>query len=206
MLVCIRRRVIDECANFFRSRQQAGEVERDAPDERCLVGLRRRMQAGLLHLSKHKIINRRLGPTDIRLRIRFRPGNGRPAGRFKGPVRPVHRALPDPFRQGLDFFGPHGLGLALRRLRHEVMRILRFDALDQFTFFGVSGNDRIGPLRAFLHRQLGKIQAEAGLTHFRVRAMTTEATVRQYWLYIFVEIEVGFRGLLVLASGQNCSC
>ena len=70
------------------------------------------------------------------------------------------------------------------------MRILGFDPLDQFTLFGMPGNNRVGMMRALPQRPFRKVKSETRLSHFGVWAMTTETATRQDWLHVLIKIQM----------------
>ena len=78
-------------------------------------------------------------------------------------MRPIHRALLDPLLQGGDL---RGASLAWLRpaaiLRHQVVRVFRLDALDQFAPFGWPGTIASGwPGRFFIADSPGRAVSPA---------------------------------------------
>ncbi len=114
------RRIILKRLHLRGSRQQPRQVERDSPDQRLLVRLGRGMQPLFLQLRQHKHIDGILRPA-IRL---SRSRQRRPHRLFKSPVRPIDRTFLDPFPQDGNVRRVHRLRLALRVLRHQVVRVL----------------------------------------------------------------------------------
>jgi hypothetical protein len=102
----------------------------------------------------------------------------------------INRAVLDPFPQNRNVGGLHRLGLALRRLRHQVMRILRFDALDKFALLGMAGNNGVRMAGPFAKGELLEIEPQTRFAHLRIGTMATEAVARQDRLHILVEIQM----------------
>ncbi len=152
----------------------------------------------LFQLCQDEIIDRRLDPCRSGLRSR----NGRPCWYLEGPMWTIYRSFLDPLSQGRDFACAHRLRLALSGLRHQIMRVLRFDPLDQFTFFGMPGNDSVRMVRALPQRPFREIEAEARLPHLRVGTMTTETATGQDWLHVLIEVELAF-SLVSMAGGNR---
>jgi hypothetical protein len=75
-------------------------------------------------------------------------------------------------------------------LRHQVVWILRLDALDEFALFGMAGNNCVGMAWAFSESRLFQIEPQARLAHFGVGPMATEAVAGQNGLDILVEIKM----------------
>ncbi len=87
-------------------------------------------------------------------------------------MRLVFRAFGDPTFQHLFLVGRQGF-VRLRR-RHHLVRIRRVDALDQFAFVWLAGNDGF-----LFHRDLAHVQPELGLALVLVRAVAGKAVVGQ---------------------------
>ena len=84
------------------------------------------------------------------------------------------------------------------------MWVLRFDPLDQFAFFGMPGNNRVGTLRSLPHRPFGKVEAKTCLPHLWIRTVTTETAIRQDWLHILIKVQTARRGVAAPdESAQN---
>ena len=102
---------------------------------------------------------------------------------------PIDSAFTDPLLENRDFVRTHRLGLALRILRHQIVRIVRFNSLDQFAVFRMPGHDRIWTARSFLQSRLTKIEPKSRLTHFRIGAVAAEATSCQDRLNVLIKID-----------------
>ena len=144
------------------------------------------MQSCFFQLGENKVIDRRLDPCSAGL-WRW---NRWPDRLFEGPMRPIHRSFLDPLPQGRDLACVHGLRLALGDLRHQVMRVLGFDPLDQFALFGMSGNNRVGMSRALPQRRFRQVEAQTRLAHLRIWPVTTEAATGQDRLHVLIEIQM----------------
>lgn len=75
-------------------------------------------------------------------------------------------------------------------LRHQIVRVLGLDPLNQFTFIGVVGNNRIGTIRAFFEGRVREVKAQTSLSHFGIRAVTTETATCENRLHILVEVHL----------------
>jgi hypothetical protein len=84
--------------------------------------------------------------------------------------------------------------------------IFGFDPLNQFAFFGMPGNDRVGTIRSLAHRPFRKIKAEASFAHLRVWAVTTETTAGEDWLHILIEIEAARWGAMTAEKRAHDKC
>ena len=146
------------------------------------------MQPFLLEPGENKVVDRRLDPMR-KLRVVLAHGQRRLGGLLKRPVRPVHRALLDPLFEDRNLFGLHRLGFALGRLRHQGMRVLRFDAPDQLALLRMSGDDGVRLAGPLAERRLLKVQPQPSLAHLRVGTMAAEAVAGQNRLYILVEVQ-----------------
>jgi hypothetical protein len=103
-------------------------------------------------------------------------------------MRPVDRALFDPFLEDRDILGLHGLGLALGRLRHEMVRVMGFDAFDEFALFGMTGNDGIRVAGAFAEGGFFEVKSQAAFAHFGIWTVAAEAIAGEYRLNVLIEI------------------
>ena len=81
---------------------------------------------------------------------------------------------------------------------------MRFDALDQFASLRMAGYDGIGMPRTFFFRVFGQVEPQPGLAHLRVGPVATEATARENWLNVLVEVQAPSRnaGFIVVATGR----
>ena len=117
-----------EFRDFFGRGRQAGDVEGKSADEDGLGRFWRPGQAFfLLAVSEEGIDG--IGFAVLR--------HGRTGDRFIGPVTSPRRALLDPFLEEGDLCG--GNRLMLLGWRHDVIRVGRLDALDQFALVGFAG-------------------------------------------------------------------
>src|SRR4051812_34866517 len=157
------------------------------------------MKAFLFEFCKDKVIDRILRPGISSSIVESSRSNRH----LESPMRPIDRALPDPFLQNGDFARAHRLGLALGVLRHQIVRVAGFDSFDQLALIRLTGDDSVAMAFAFLHCPFGKVKPQACLAHFRVRAMTTETTVCQDGLYILVEIEVSRDVMGIASDGRD---
>src|SRR5580658_7791034 len=107
---------------------------------------------------------------------------------LKRPVRPIDRTLFDPLPQDGNISDLHGFCFALRGLWHQVMRVLRLDALDQLTLFRMSSDDGIRMASPLSERRLFQVQPQPSLAHLRVGPMATETVAGQNRLHILIEI------------------
>ena len=98
-------------------------------------------------------------------------------GRHEGPVQAVIGARGDPALEELPVLLAERV-LRVRR-RHDLLFVLREDALDQLALFGVSENNG-GPagLSSAL-RRLALIESQTGLACLLVRAVALETVLRQ---------------------------
>ena len=145
VLIGLRRGVVHEGADFGGGGQQAGQVKRYAADEGSSVGFRRGVQAFFLETGEDEGVDGILGPCFVL----SGQGHERADGLVKGPVGAVHRAFLYPLLQNGDIRGLHRLGFALGILRHQVVRVSRFDPLDEFALLRMAGNNGVGMAAAF---------------------------------------------------------
>jgi hypothetical protein len=120
--------------------------------------------------------------------MRFCLRNHRSGGSFESPVRTINRTFTNPFSENRDLSGAHRLGFALRVLRHQVMRVVRLNTLDQFALLRMAGHNSIRTPGALFRRILSEVQPEPRFSHFRVWAMTAEAARRKNRLNVLIEI------------------
>src|ERR1700734_3515735 len=105
-------------------------------------------------------------------------------------MRSVVRSLGHPLPEYRYFLGLHRLGLALGRLRHQVMRVFRFNPPDQFARVRMPRHNRVRLSRTLPESRLFQVKPEVGLAHFRIGTMATKAVAGQYWLHILIEIKM----------------
>ena len=188
MLIGLRRIVGDKSINFFRSRQQPGEVEGNATDEGVLIRLGRGMQPLLVDAAQNKGVDRILCPTRC-LQLR----DGGTYRLLKRPVRPVVRTFRHPLFKNGNILGFHRLRFAQRSLRHKVVRVLGFNPSDQFAFFGMTGHDGIRLPWALLKGGLFQVEPQVGFPHLRIGPVATKTVAGQDRLNILVEVKMLLR-------------
>ena len=188
MLIGLRRIVRDKSIDFFRGRQQPGQVEGHAADEGVLIRLGRRMQTFLIEATQNEGIDRILCPA-CHLHLR----HGSTYRLFKRPVGPVMRAFRHPFFKDGNILRLHRLRFAQRSLRHKVVRILGFNPANQFAFFRMTGHNGIRLPWALLEGGLFQVEPQVGLPHLRIGTVATKTVAGQDWLNILVEVKMLLR-------------
>ena len=166
--------------------QQACEVEGYAANQYFFARLRRRMHTCFLQAREDKVVNRIFCPAIV---LRH-GGQGRSDRFIEGPVRPIDCTLFDPLFEDCDIGGRHGLGFALGRLRHQVMRVFGLNALDELALVGMTGDDGVGMAGTLTKGRFFQVQSQPRLAHLRIRPMTTKAITGQNRLHILIEIEM----------------
>jgi hypothetical protein len=159
---------VDLCAR----RRQAGQVERDAPDQRLALGLRARRQALGLQARQHEAVDRVPAPGLVAQR-----GQARAARRHEGPVRRVLGPRGDPAAQQLALLRGQRRLLRLRR-RHALVGIRAGDAREQQALRRRAGNDREARLARGRRAREG-VEAQLRLARARVGAVAGEAALGQ---------------------------
>ena len=145
----VLRKVLGE---KFRRRREASDVECQAANERAGIGLGGGGQPGGLELGEDEAVDGVLGPAAL-------VGGRRDCnGRQQGPVRLPFGPLFDPSLNRGDLLWPERL-VRLRR-RHDLVGVLRRNALVEATLIGLSLDDGWRLFFAVLGQALGE---EAGL-------------------------------------------
>ena len=144
------------------------------------------MQALLLQSREDESIDRRPHRSIVRSERR----QWRPDRLAECPVRSILRALFDPLSERGDVRGLHWFGFALRRLRHQVVRVFRLDALNQFALLRVAGHDRIWMPRTLFECRFAQVQPQSRLAHLGIGPVTTEAIAGQDRLHVLVKINL----------------
>ena len=177
-------------------RRNTGEVQRDAADERGLVGFNGRFQSLLLQPREDETIHLISGPLPILYRWKFR------ALRFgEGPVSLILRAFLDPAaeQRGLmrrDFLP--GLGR-----RHQLVGIVAQDAFEQFALRDLPRDDgEVAGLRR-LDRILRSVEAQLPFPFLVVGSVAGEAFVGENWLDVPVEVDAGGQGGSLVRFGSR---
>ena len=129
LLVGVGRFVVYEGVGFLGRGRDSGEVEGDAAHEYVAIGFGRRLQSGLIEASADK----RIDGMNATLR------EGCLLRNEEGPVVLIFSAFGDPSTEDGLVLGGHRL-LRLRR-RHDVVRVVGEDAVDDFALFGLTGDD-----------------------------------------------------------------
>ena len=150
----VRRAVGEEGVDLVRRRRQPGQVERDAADERELVGRRSRLQAALAPRSGEEGVEGMAGGRRLRVAHRLerpvldglhRLGGGGPSGPVADPAFQV------------------GDGRGVERLvrRHRLRAGPALDRGDEQTFRGLAGDDG-RPVVAAFGEARGRVEAQTG--------------------------------------------
>ena len=174
---------------FGRGRQ-AGDIEREAADERAGIGLGGGGEPGGLELGEDEGVDGVLGPT------RLVDGRRDRDGREEGPVRLPRGALLDP---SLDLRHLRGLQRLVRLGRgHDLVFVLGDDALEKRALVGLSFDDGRGLFLAVLILPRGEeaglgVETQAGLARAGVGAVAMEAGVGEHRADVAVELH-GVRG------------
>ena len=171
-VVGIGRRIVDERGDFLGRRQQPGEVERNAADQRRAIGLRRVRDPFALQPREDELVDRIVRPRAL-LHRRRRRG----LQRLKRPVPLVLRALRDPLAKGRDLLRGQRRPLALRR-RHLLLRIVRQDAHHQLALVRVARHDRADAV-VIRHRLLAQIEPPLAVAMLLIRPVAEETGVRK---------------------------
>ena len=136
--------IADEFPDFRRTRQESGQVQADAADQRAAIRLRRRFQALGFEFGEHERVNRiaypavsihvrRLGPLDWAKRPQGNGGCGIP-GRI-APCGPI--ANPFPKRRDI--------GIRERARRGHLQGAGTLDCMDQQALIWPARSDRRSP-------------------------------------------------------------
>ncbi len=185
-LVGVGALVGDERVHLGRRRRQAGQVERDAANERFPVRFGRMRQALALQPGQDEAVDRVTDP-----RLVLDGGRVGPDRRDVRPVRLVLGAGRHPAFQ--HFLLPVGQGFLRAGRRHHLGRLVPENTVNQLAFIGITRDD--GPL---LDGGVALVQAQPGLARPGVGAVAGEAVLRQDGADVAV---VRRRGSLVGAEG-----
>ena len=146
-------------------RRQAGEVEGRAADEQGLVGAGGEAELLLTQALEQERVDR------VGLAVRGDRDRGHG---FVGPVLAPRRALGDPGLEQGQLFG--GNRLMLLRRRHDLLGVLRFDALDERAQLGLAGHDRDVAFPVGLRGGL-VVEAQLGLARLLVGSVAGDAVL-----------------------------
>ena len=178
LFVGLRTRVRNEGGDLLGRRQQAGQVEVGAADERRAIGARRRLDAFAGEAPAHQSVDR--------VRVWILPDSG-VFHRLECPVALVFGSLGDP--------APHQRRLALAeawflrfRWRHALIGVAAEHAREQLAVIGLAGDDRrvaaeIG------ERTLAGIEPQLGLALFRIGAVAEKTAIGKDRTDVAIELD-----------------
>ena len=178
LLIGVGARVGEEHGGLLGRGRQAGEVEREAAEQRGLGGFGRKREAGLGQLLDHE------GVDGILLAV---GGQGGADRRDERPVSFVLGAFGDPALEDL-LLGSGDRAVGIRR-GHDLLRVLGEEPLHQLARFGVAGHEGF-----FLQRHFTDIETELGLALVAVGAVAVEAVLRKDRAHVLVVVELGAEG------------
>jgi hypothetical protein len=183
LFVGIGTGVADEHVDLIGSRRQSRQIEREPPDQRDAIRLRRRLQPGRLQPGENEPVDLIAGESRLHDR-----GDRRPDRLDEGPVSLPLRPLFDPLLQDGD--------VARRELppridrRHLVVRISRRHPLDELALTGLGGDNR-RLLRPLAEQPGFGVQPQFGLALVGVGAVAGVTVLGQDRPDIAVEFNDG---------------
>ncbi len=186
----------EEVVHGLRRGEQAGEVQREAADERAPVGFGRGFEAFAFERGEDKVIDRIRGPAGF-----VDLGGGGAGGRDKRPVRFVDGALGDPGADGFDLEGREFVVGVDRR--HPLFGVGGGEAVHDLAAGRVAGDDGRGGAVAGGVSAFGGVEPQFRFPARGVGPVAGVAVLRKDGADVVVEIDLAQCGCLVRGGGRR---